>query len=193
MPVNLNPSAEKEAQKILDKLDSINFDAPEFTDWLKLQNFKTEDVGAFFHYKCEYGHLLFKMKSLGGPTKIIDCRYTPFDDLKNHIWLIVDGESTSGKKLSAEELIALQRQKYEDVENLIINIFAEVAMLAPAEITRNSRLQEDLLMEDFDIQDAIMKIEDELDCIIHDDDIADFETMSDVISFVRNAKGIKEP
>ncbi len=48
-------------------------------------------------------------------------------------------------------------------------------MLAPAEITRISRLQEDLLMEDFDIQDAIMKIEDEFDCIIHDDDITDFE------------------
>lgn len=52
------------------------------------------------------------------------------------------------------------------------------------------KLRDDLVLDELDIPGIVIKLEDEFNCIISDEEAERFETVEDMISFIRKAKGI---
>lgn len=188
MPEGLRNNEQKEAWGVVQALDSANFVLSRFDQWLKAEAFQVHDAGKYFTYKGTYGYVQIESAVLGGESKVVLCTYISNTDTGKAYALVTEGVSTSGKSLSHKDLELLKLHRYKQVEHIVTStIGEETGQRAEPQM----KLRDDLgLDEELDIPEIVMKLEDEFDCIISDEDAKRFETVEDMISFIRKAKGI---
>lgn len=183
----LNNNEQQEAWDVVQALDSANFDLSSFEQWRKAKAFQVDDVGRYFTYKGTYGYVQIEIAVLDGKSRVVLCTYTPYTNTRKKYGLVIEGVSTSGKSLSQKDLDLLKLHRYKQVENLVTAAFAEDT---GQRVEPQMKLRDDLGLDEDDIPVITMQLEDEFDCLINDEDIERFETVEDVISFIRKAKGI---
>jgi len=188
MPKGLRNNEQKEAGDVVQGLDSADFMLSDFYQWLKANGFQAHDVGKYLTYKGTYGYLQIEFAMLEGKSKVVRCAYVPYTDRAKALALVTEGVSASGKSLSNKDLGLLKLHRYNQVEHIVTaTITEEIGQRAEPHM----KLRDDLgLDEELDIPEIVMKLEDEFDCIISNEDAKHFETVEDVISFIRKAKGI---
>jgi acyl carrier protein len=135
---------------------------------------------------------MFIVKTLCGRAKVVECGYIPFGTDKSTT-LLTQGKSISGKALSNEEIKELEKILAEEaktnIEEKVVLILAEESGTAPDEITLTTNLKSDLLLEDFDIEGIVPALEDEFDCLISDEAFQEWQTVGDIVSFIKNTSG----
>jgi acyl carrier protein len=192
MPCIADSKTKKEIDKIVDALDSVEFDSQRFNDWLSSRKFEPEQYKKTIIYKCRYGHVMFIVKTLCGRAKVVECGYIPFGTDKSTT-LLTQGKSISGKALSKEEIKELEKILAEkaktNIEEKVVLILAEESGIAPDEISLITNLKSDLLLEDFDIEGIVPAFEDEFDCLISDEAFQEWQTVGDIVWFIKNTSG----
>jgi len=192
MPCNTDLMIKKETDEIVKALDTVEFDSPKFNDWLNSKKFEPDLYKGTITYKCRFGHTMFLAKTLCGRVKVVACSYIPFGTNEG-MSLMAQGRSISGKSLSNEEIEELEKIQAEEnrtyVEKNVIYILAEESGVAADEITPETNLKSDLLLEEFDIEGIVPALEDEFDCVISDEHFQEWQTVGDIISTIKNISG----
>lgn len=188
MPEGLQNNEQKEAWDVVKALDTADFAFPDLEQWLKANGFQVHDVGKYFTYKGTYGYVQIEIAVLEGTSTVVQCTYIPHSDTAKAYAIVTEGVSASGKSLSDKSLELLKLHRYNQVEHIVTAIIGEqTGQRAEPQM----KLRDDLgLDEELDIPEIVMKLEDEFNCIISDEDAKSFKTVEDVISFIRKAKGI---
>lgn len=207
MAKGLSDNENKEALDVVKGLDSVNFVLSRFDQWLRANAFEPHDIrGGIITFKGSYGYVQFEYAyDLGGEDKVVNCWYIAFTNIGgerkvvSHWYissaniseiypLVKEGISISGKSFSKKDLKLLMQYRYEAVEHTVKFIIEDQIGQRPE---LHMKLRDDLeLDEELDLFEIIGQLEDEFDCTIYDEDVKSFETVEDVISFIRKAKGI---
>ena len=78
----------------------------------------------------------------------------------------------------------------DDIKAAFAGVLKEVARVNQAEITGNKRLREDLGIDSLSLIDVAVATEDRFGIRIPDDDLESFQTVSDVVGYVRHVSGL---
>lgn len=188
----LRDNERKEARDIVQALDSAGFVLSGFDKWRRAEGFQSHDVtGMYYTFKGIYGYFQIESAILEGRNMVVRCDYIPYTDTDKAYALETEGVSASGKSLSKKDLELLKAYRYKLIEYLVT---AAIEELTGQRAEPNMKLRDDLgLEEDLDIPEITMILEDKYDCIISDEDAKHFETVADVISFIRKAEGMSSP
>lgn len=189
MPATLDKQAEKEAQEIISVLDRVDFQYEKFNEWLKEKGFNLYDTqGWWWTFKGNYGYIQLEGVHLAGRLMIANCAYAAFTEPSRKFGLLLDGKSASGKTLLIDDLELLHGARQDQVKSIV---FATVQEEAGQKVRMDTKLFDDLMFDaDIEIPSIVMAIEDQLDCVIHDEDAEAFQTVGDIVTYVRKAKGI---
>ena len=71
---------------------------------------------------------------------------------------------------------------YEEVKT----IFARQLRIAPERVTLDAQIKKDLGADSVDILQLLMRLEDDYGIVIPDQELAKFETVNDVVTFLNN-------
>ena len=71
---------------------------------------------------------------------------------------------------------------YEEVKTIL----ARQLRIAPERVTLDAQIKRDLGADSVDILQLLMRLEDDYGVVIPDQDLAKFETVSDVVTFLEN-------
>ena len=71
---------------------------------------------------------------------------------------------------------------YEEVKTIL----ARQLRIAPERVTLDAQIKKDLGADSVDILQLLMRLEDDYGIVIPDQDLAKFETVSDVVNFLDN-------
>jgi len=71
---------------------------------------------------------------------------------------------------------------YEEVKTIL----ARQLRIAPERVTLNAQIKKDLGADSVDILQLLMRLEDDYGIVIPDQELAKFETVSDVVTFLDN-------
>lgn len=74
----------------------------------------------------------------------------------------------------------------QDQREKIISVLADLADVSADKITEDTKLKDGLGMDSLDIVEAVMKLEEEFDCSIPDEDYEFAKTVGDVFKIVAN-------
>ncbi|UCC78717.1 MAG: acyl carrier protein [Candidatus Zixiibacteriota bacterium] len=187
MSNGMNNNEQKEAEKVSDALDSFDFNFSEFEPWLKNNGFTVHDVGRFFSFKGGYGYIQLEFVIIGGKSTVVNCSYIPYSNTSRGYGLVVEGVSSSGKSLSGTSMKLLKKLRYDLVGTIIVNVIVEETGL---EVEPTNSLDDELELDELDVQEIILRVEDEFDIIIPDEEMEGFGTVDDIITFVRKTKGM---
>ncbi len=66
------------------------------------------------------------------------------------------------------------------------DIIADQLDIATEEITMESRFDEDLNAGSFEIMELVVRIEDEFNIVVNDEDLENIETVGDVVKILEN-------
>ena len=187
MPEELNENENKEAWKVVQGLDSMDFMFKGFDEWPKANGFQLDEFGDPICYRGTYGLVQFEWIIFGGESRVVKCNYFSLSDKSRAYALETEGVSASGKSFSNRDLELLKQARYKQVEVIVKDAFEEQGF-NPVEPQMSIR--DDLDLGEDDIQEIIMKLEDEFNCSIPDEEIKRFKIIADVVSFIRKEKGM---
>ena len=71
---------------------------------------------------------------------------------------------------------------YEEVKTIL----ARQLRIAPERVTLDAQIKKDLVADSVDILQLLMRLEDDYGIVIPDQELAKFETVSDVVNFLDN-------
>ena len=71
---------------------------------------------------------------------------------------------------------------YEEVKAIL----ARQLRIAPEKVTLDAQIKRDLGADSFDILQLLMRLEDDYGIVIPDQELAKFETVNDVVTFLNN-------
>ena len=71
---------------------------------------------------------------------------------------------------------------YEEVKTIL----ARQLRIAPERVTLNAQIKKDLGADSVDILQLLMRLEDDYGIVIPDQELAKFETVNDVVTFLNN-------
>jgi acyl carrier protein len=182
----MSRDTEAEIDEIVRALDSMNFDAKLFTDWLRAKSFEMLDpYRGVWSYKGRHGVVSFVMRALGGPTRVEVCNYTPTG--AKAINLVSGGRSRSGKTFPPAEIEFLRREAAAEVakplEQKVMEIIADAAEVPRGEVTSEMSLEDDLWA--LEVEDLAIELEAAFDCKIPSEDAEQFKTVGDVVSYMK--------
>jgi acyl carrier protein len=75
-----------------------------------------------------------------------------------------------------------------DIQATVTRILEQVAKVDPAAVARDTRLREDLGVDSLTLIEVAVATEDALGVPLPDEDLERFQTVGDVIDYVRRAK-----
>jgi acyl carrier protein len=80
----------------------------------------------------------------------------------------------------------------DDIQAVFGRVLEEVAKVNRAEVTGDKRLREDLGIDSLSLIDVAVAAEDKFGIRIADDDLENFQTVSDVAGYVRQDRRLKQ-
>lgn len=184
----LGTNERMETWRVVQALDAGDFKLANFTSWLEANGFEVDDLPGYltFVYTGAHGFVKFECAPLAGHNRVVVCVYIPHDDTAKMFSLIADGVSASGKSLSAQDLKLLKLHRYNRVEKIVIDTIEQVTGV---HTEPDSKMGDIEGLDEGDWFDIITKLDDEFTCEIPEDPES-FETVKDLITFIRSAKGI---
>lgn len=189
MPEKLTANENKEGFGVLEGLQSGDFMMSRFDNWLRDNAFIAHGMkGSILTYKGTYGFVQYEfVPKMGGVSKIVNCWYIPLSNKNIAYPLLKEGISIQGRSFSNKDIQLLKKYRYQQVEHIIKSIIENKTGTRPDSHARFGDLGLDI---ELDLPEVIMEMEDKFDCIIDDKYVKHFKTVKDLISHIRQAKGM---
>ena len=73
-----------------------------------------------------------------------------------------------------------------DIENRVIKLVAEYLDVDPSKVQKDSKFQDDLGADSLDLVELVMRIEEEFNIEIPDDDAEKMVKVSDVMNYIKS-------
>ena len=91
----------------------------------------------------------------------------------------------------AEDLKNIKEYIAEDNEEMAVKIIADQLGVSEDEVTLEASFKEDLDADSLDLFELVMALEEEYDVEIPSDDLAELNTVGDVINYLKD-KGVED-
>lgn len=183
----------KELSEIVRAVEAAKLDHKGLDEWAKEKRFKLEGPQTYnwWHYNTAHGQVAYSFRGFDGVGRIVFCTYIP-KSTKQVVSIVFRGSTPSGVSLPRTDLDSLfSKNQIESHVGFVCVAEADWPM-DPAEVTRETRIVEDLLGDDDELKrDLLDQIFLELNLWFDfespdlDETIDTFDTVGNVIDYVQ--------